>query len=122
MSYWKNILFTFAAVMLPFAVLALAEGVLRVTGLESERQELFIPAGDDDTMVVINPAFAGRYSSGFTPDTAPQPFRKDKPEGTRRFLFWADPRLPVFHTTFTTAFLPNLRKCCKRCIRESMWK
>ncbi|MBP3193227.1 SGNH/GDSL hydrolase family protein [Natronogracilivirga saccharolytica] len=114
MSYWKNILFTFAAVMLPFAVLALAEGVLRVTGLESERQELFIPAGDDDTMVVINPAFAGRYFSGFTPDTAPQPFRKDKPEGTRRFFVLGGSSAAGFPYNFYYGFPAKLEEMLQK--------
>jgi tetratricopeptide (TPR) repeat protein len=82
----KRILFGTLAVLLPLAVLALAELALRAGGVASERQELFLPVPQDTRYVVVNPRFAGRYFAGFEPDVAPQPFLRDKPAGAHRYF------------------------------------
>ena len=82
----KRILFGTLAVLLPLAVLALAEVALRAGGVASERQELFVAVPQDTRYVVVNPRFAGRYFAGFEPDVAPQPFLRDKPAGTQRYF------------------------------------
>lgn len=110
MSSWKNILFTFAAVMLPIAVLATAEVLLRISGIEKEHQELFIPVDGDEDMVAINPRFAGRYFSGFYPDTAPQPFRKEKPAGTRRYFVLGGSSAAGFPYNFYHGFPARLEE------------
>lgn len=86
LSSQKKLLFTFTALLLPFLFFFLAEGLLRLSGVEKERQNLFIPAPDQDDYVVINPFFGKRYFTGFQPETAPQPFLKTKPADTFRFF------------------------------------
>ena len=82
----KRTVFTVAAVVIPLVLLALAEVALRAGGVMSQRQELFLPVPQDERYVAVNPRFAGRYFAGFEPDVAPQPFLRDKPDGTHRFF------------------------------------
>ena len=82
----KRALFTIAAVLIPLVLLALAEVALRAGGVMSQRQSLFLPVPQDERFVAVNPRFAGRYFTGFEPDVAPQPFLRDKPDGTHRFF------------------------------------
>jgi hypothetical protein len=106
----KRVLFGILAMLLPLLVLALAEILLRASGVVAERQELFRPVPQDERYMVVNPRFAGRYFTGFEPDVAPQPFLRRKPEGTLRLFVLGGSSAAGFPYNFYNGFPARLEE------------
>lgn len=80
----RRVLFPALALLLPFLVLALAEGGLRLLGVHAGDRAVFIPVPGHPDYRVFNPAYAARYFQGFRPAVAYDPFREEREEGTFR--------------------------------------
>lgn len=83
----KTAAFSFAAILLPFVVLALLEVVLRLSGYQQDKQDLFMEFPGQPEYLIVNPDFPTRYFPNFEPQIAPTAFQKQKsPRAFRVFV------------------------------------
>lgn len=80
----KPLLFRLLAISLPLLVLIGVEGVLRLAGVEQERQTVFRAIPGEEAYQALNPAYVQRYFRGFVPGVAFNPFRERKQQDVFR--------------------------------------
>ncbi len=80
----KALLFRLLAISLPFLLLLLLEGVLRLAGVASASRRVFQPVPGHPDYQAVNPAYVQRYFRAFQPAVAFNPFLKKKDEHTFR--------------------------------------
>lgn len=112
-SSLKRVLFSVAAVLMPFFILILIEAAVRAGGVVSGRQNLFHEVPEIRQYVAVNPEFAGRYFYGFRPDVAPRPFLKSKTAGTRRIFVLGGSSAAGFPYHFYNGFPAYLEEMLK---------
>lgn len=106
----KKVLFWGITVLFPFILLTLIEVGLRIGGYNEEAQELFIEAPSDSNFLVTNSSFIGRYFPAFTPNVAPNPFRKEKKPNTFRVFVFGGSSAQGFPYNFYYSFAEQLEQ------------
>ncbi len=109
-KYSKQLLFWFITLCVPFLVLLLIEGGLRLGGYNQEAQDLFIEAPNSSKFLVSNPKFIGRYFLNFTPQIAPNAFRKQKKPNTFRIFVFGGSSTQGFPYNFYYSFSDQLEQ------------
>ncbi len=78
--------FAALAVALPFVVVLLLEGALRLAGVGAERRHPFVPISGHETSVALAPEFGAMFFRGFKPGVAFDPLGAQKDPGTLRVV------------------------------------
>lgn len=102
----KPILFRLLAVALPFGLLLLIEGGLRLAGAGAEAA--FVPLAGQPGYQTFNPAYGQRYFRGFAPSVAFHPFREEKTGETFRVFVLGGSSAAGFPYHFPYAFPDRL--------------
>ncbi len=100
--------FRTAAAALPFVILVLVELLLRAFGVLSNEREAFVEVPSREAYVVMNPAYADRYFSGFRPAVPFNPLRRKKSENTFRVMVLGGSSTAGFPYRFPQAFPAQL--------------
>ena len=82
----KAVVFGAIAVALPFVVLLLVEGALRLAGVAEARRQPFQPVPEHAEAVALSPDFGAQFFRGFRPGVAFDPLAADAPEDGLRVV------------------------------------
>ena len=85
-SRTKTLAFRALAVALPFVVLLLVEGALRLAGVGEARRQPFVEIPGHPEVVALSPDFGAMFFRGFRPGVAFDPLDAEKEPGTLRVI------------------------------------
>jgi tetratricopeptide (TPR) repeat protein len=106
----KYFFFWGITLLIPLLILVLIEVILRVGGYNESKQEVFIDLPGKQEYMISNPNFPVRYFSGFTPQIAPIPFKKEKTDSTYRIVVFGGSSTQGFPYNFYHSFATKLEQ------------